>query len=296
MGEKKIAIIGAGPAVIAAAIQLKRFGFSPDLFEKDIVGGLLWNANLVENYPGFPGGVSGPDLIQLMKKQLDQFSIDVINSEIKNIKWLEDKYELSYSEGLRKYDYIIVASGTKPIIANEMINYQSLMHVNHDIKKLLDSNGKIVIIVGSGDAAFDQAINLAQSNDIIIINRDRNCKCLPILAGNVFSNPRIDYIDETTIRNVEQINDLGGTDTRIKITLQRRKDTRLIECDELVFAVGRAPQLDYLENNIRDSGIFYAGDVRNGKFRQTSIAVGEGVMAAMKIENLINEEKNENHC
>ena len=54
--------------------------------------------------------------------------------------------------------------------------------------------------------------------------------------------------------------------------------------------------MDYLENNIRDDGIFYAGDVRNGKFRQTSIAVGEGVMAAMKIENLITEEINENHC
>ena len=99
MKTPKIAVIGAGPAGIATSIQLKRFGYKPRLFEKDIAGGLLWNANLIENYPGFPNGISGPDLIDLMVMQLKQLKIKVEKLQITHLLFEDDYFQLNSDKG-----------------------------------------------------------------------------------------------------------------------------------------------------------------------------------------------------
>ena len=91
---KKVAVIGAGPAGISCGIQLKRMGLEPFIFEKDEVGGLLWNANLVENYLGFPGGITGPDLVNVFKKQFQEHGLSIERETILEVSHNGDKFIL----------------------------------------------------------------------------------------------------------------------------------------------------------------------------------------------------------
>jgi len=111
LSDAEVAIIGAGPAGIAAAVQLKRYGIEPLVFEKGRIGGLLWNANLVENYPGFPEGISGPELVGKLEAQLRKASIDVIYEEVVR---LEEGFGLKTEGGSYTADIVVVASGTEP--------------------------------------------------------------------------------------------------------------------------------------------------------------------------------------
>jgi len=287
LNSNNIAVVGSGPAGISAAIQLKRYGLSPDLYEGNRVGGLLWNANLVENYPGFPEGISGPELIGLMERQLKKFSVDIRNLKILKITLVDGRFALHTEQEINNYDYVIVATGTKPMDVKKIQELAPSTHVHHDISDILHENGKKIVIVGNGDAAFDQAINLARSNEVLLVNRSKYIKCLALLSDIAFKTPTIKYLDNTEIKKFKLIEGNGVNACYLKVDLKTDMGFSSIDCDELVFAIGRKPNLDFLHVEIDTGRLFFAGDVHNGRYRQTSIAVGEGVMAAMKIYDLI---------
>ena len=241
----------------------------------------------MENYPGFPGGISGPELVKLFQKQIGEYQIRVKYSEVVSVISKEDTYILKDSEKEFHYDYVVVASGTKPKIDDISAKLVDKDHVHHDIRKLLELKDKTIAIIGSGDAAFDQAINLSRSNDILIINRDNELKCLSLLSEKALQIPRIKYLGESNIQKIKTIYNPEGIFDHIDLELSNKNKVFLLECDEIVFAIGRTPQIDFIDTGINEERLFYIGDVHNGKFRQTSIAVGEGVMAAMKINDSI---------
>jgi thioredoxin reductase (NADPH) len=285
--HNRISIIGAGPAGIATAIQLKRLGYDPQLFEKDQVGGLLWNANLVENYPGFPKGISGPKLIRLMEKHLKLLDIRVIFSNIEKIEPDEEGYFLSDGKKIWEMDFVVIASGTKPkpIPIDIVGNVQSYVH--RDIKKLLNVSGKHIVIVGSGDAAFDHALNLSKRNKISIINRGDKINALPLLVERTLSVKEITYISNTSVYNItSQQSNCREVPFVIHCSL-KNGDNLTIGCDAVVYAIGRDPKIDFCSNIEPGAHWFMVGDVKNGLFRQTSIAVGDGILAAMKINEQI---------
>jgi len=110
----EIVIIGAGPAGVTAAIQLKRYGIPFTLLEKERVGGLLWNANLVENYPGFPAGVSGPKLVGLIMKQMERIGVEVKFDSVVELQYDGNSFQIRTSQAEYSPRYVIVASGTRP--------------------------------------------------------------------------------------------------------------------------------------------------------------------------------------
>ncbi len=280
-----VIIIGAGPAGIAAAIQLRRYGIEPLIFEKNLIGGLLKNADIVENYPGFPNGISGRKLIAALKKHLgdsDQLCFeDVIELDF------EDNLFSAISTGRTIRSRIaIVASGTAPV---EFVNIPIPDELNdrifYEIYPILKEKGKKIAIVGAGDAAFDYGLNLGKNNKIVILNRGNKVRCLPILRERAEVSDNIDYLENTKVSSISM-----STDDRLSITWVRDGNEFEIQADYLVFAIGRIPATRFFLNRLNDNrdrlendGLLYMiGDVNN-LYRQTAIAAGEGIKAAMKI-------------
>jgi len=284
----QVAIIGAGPSGMTAAIQLKRYGIPFILLEKERVGGLLWNANLVENYPGFPAGVSGPKLIGLIEKQMECIGVEVIFDEILRVATNANKKHFTISSKTKTYTttHLIIASGTQPKPFPLFIPADAQARVFSEIYPLLDVRKKRIAIVGGGDAAFDYALNLVKrGNFVTILNRGSEVKCLGLLWERAMGEPSIVYRAETPVSKVE----FDETAGRPKIRLDAGAS---LEADYLLFAIGRVPQMDFLSDELvgqNHKGLYFVGDVKNGLYRQAAIAAGDGLRAAMQIYHSMEE-------
>lgn len=294
-------IIGGGPAGITAAIQLERYGLEPLLLEKRELGGLLWNANLVENYPGFPNGVSGEKLIGLMKKQIERIGVEVKREEVVQADWRQGRFEVVTQQASRSAEYLVVASGTKPRPLPDVIAPKARSRVFTEVWPLLKEKEKRVIIIGAGDAAFDYAIHLAKKRNVItILNRGETVKCLPLLFERAARETRIIYQAGIAVSEVGAEEAMGRL--KVRCETREKRDSILLYADYVLFAIGRIPNLDFLSEEIRQrerelvnaGRLYFIGDVKNDAFRQAAIAAGDGLRAAMEIysrnDNLHNKE------
>ncbi|MGB7875406.1 MAG: NAD(P)/FAD-dependent oxidoreductase [Anaerolineales bacterium] len=295
MKTDEVAIIGAGPAGTTAAIQLKRYGIPFVLLERERVGGLLWNANLVENYPGFPAGVSGPKLIHLIEKQMERIGVEVTFDSVSRLQYGRSGFHIKTIRAEYNPRYVIVASGTRPNPIPLAIPDRAQGRVFSDVYHLLDETQKRIVIVGAGDAAFDYALNLTKNrNSVTILNRGGGVQCLRLLWERAMVEPAIEYHAETPVRAVEVDETLpergGETGNRFRV---RTEAGESFEADYLLFAIGRVPQTDFLSAELVDQhikGLYFVGDVRNGLYRQAAIAAGDGLRAAMDIYFKFNSE------
>lgn len=283
-----VAVIGAGPAGIAASIYLKRAGINVTLFEKDKIGGLLLNAHLVENYPGFPAGIEGSQLCKLMEKHLKNWNIKIIKEEVKQITTQDNSFILETQKLKTIFKTVIIATGTKP--KNLDISINGDLHgsqVFYEIKDLLSKikTKETCVIIGGGDAAFDYALNLANKNvHVDIFYRGRKPKCLPLLEKRATKSEQITIHQSFTPLKINKIND------KLEITFRSNKKTYKTISNFLLIACGRNPNTELINKNYKENiipGLFIAGDVRTGEFRQTGIAVGAGISTAMRIEEFL---------
>jgi thioredoxin reductase (NADPH) len=293
MKQNKIAIVGAGPAGIAAALQLKRQGISPLLFERNQIGGLLLNAYRVDNYPGFPLGISGPELASLFRKQLKVMSIAVTKAKVEELDFKNNEFRLATKDLEYSSRMVLLTSGTVAVIPEEFSAIPEWnKKVFSEICSLRGKQNKKIAIIGAGDAAFDYALSLARKNEVIILNRSAHRKCSPGLWLETLKSSRITYLANVRISKV-------GLEKRRLVVIDYRQQLRdsVLEVDFLVAACGRRMQLDCLSKNLarlrmqlEQSGLLYlAGDVANGSFRQVGIAVGDGIRAAMKMVKKLEE-------
>lgn len=285
--NEAIAIIGAGPAGIATAIQLCRLGLKVTMFEKNRIGGLLRSANLVENYPGFPLGITGPNLVGLLEEQLRSFAVDIVFAEVDGLCFENGRFVVSTRERTFYPGIVVVATGTRPIELNDLeLPSQFREAICYDISLILHEKGKRIVIVGAGDAAFDYALNLGANNEVVILNRGEVIRCIPLLWQRAAASAAISYHDNTEVSRIT-----GHDDNQIGIECVQQGAPLKLHAHYLVPAIGREPQLSFLtkddgENHTRqaqDGIIHFVGDVKNGSFRQTAIAVGDGIKAGMKI-------------
>ena len=293
MGIEDVAIIGAGPAGLAAALQLKRFGITPLLLERACIGGLLRNANRVANYPGFPTGVSGPGLVRLFEEQARLASVEVIYDEVLELTYGAGLFQVQTKQRLHHSRIVVIASGTRPItFPHDQVPADTLGRIYYDVDPLREIARKRIVIVGAGDAAFDYALNLSKRNHVTILNRSGRIRCLQLLWKGAITSPFITYLPNTNISRVSRESDDG-----LALECETPGGNLRVYAHYLIGALGREPQLGFVTANLRkqfaqlqiNDFLHVIGDAKNGFFRQTAIAVGDGILAGMKIYHRLKE-------
>ena len=293
MNVEHVTIIGAGPAGIATALQLKRYGITPIILEKNTIGGLLRNAHLIENYPGIPKGISGVNLVHLFRKHLEGASITIFPEEVIKLDIEDGTFLIQTQKRVFSSHIVVIASGTKP---REFTSFKMPEEVKnkffYEVYPLLKLRRKTVVIVGAGDAAFDYALHLEKKNRVVLLNRGQQVRCIPILWERVMNSPRITYC-----KNTELVGITGDCSDRMLLECRGPQGMVKLDADYILFALGREPQLDFLSDKLKmnvqememKGNIYFVGDVKNVVFRQTAIAVGDGIMTAMKINERLKE-------
>lgn len=284
MANKKVAIIGAGPAGASAAVQLARYGIEFDIYEKHKTGGLARNANRIENLIGFPNSISGLKYAKLLSLHFEKLNIKPVFQEVKNIEMDNESYVVNTNDSSKSYEYCIMATGTQANISDIEIPKELENSIFYEIADMPRVKKKHIIINGSGDAAFDYALNLAQSNKVTLICRNA-VKALPLLVQRANASFNIEIRTNTTIKafgkenekNIVYCDDMNAEETII--------------FDYYIFAIGRHPILPNFGNAdeiSKNKKFFLIGDVKNGLYRQISISIGDGMRTAMEVYYSIN--------
>ena len=293
----EVTIIGAGPAGIAAAIYLQRAELHPILLEKNEPGGLLRHAYLVENYPGFPSGISGYTLAEQFIEQLHMVGGSITKSGVKHAHHHDEKFYIKTNQGCIVSSTIIISTGTIPkkleipgaaSIEGTRLFYEprSMLLKENEVKKR-------ILVIGGGDIAFDYTLTLLNwGHEVTIISRSKPT-CLSLLQERVMRNG-------ATIHTMCVPEEIVGHSEDILLRCRRNEHIEELPFDFIVVACGRAPDTSFLSPILKkcfdaasDSsktslpGLYFAGDVMRGIYRQTGIAVGDGIHAAMMVEHYL---------
>lgn len=288
MEIKDVVIIGAGPAGIAAAIQLKRYRIEHVLLEKDEMGGLLRNANLVENYPGFPEGIHGLELVELFKRQAENTGVVTCIERVEEVDLLNNIFEIRTDRRTIRSTYVVIASGTNPKrLPSPPLPREIESRIYYEIYPILGLENKKIAIIGASDAAFDYALSLSQKNHVLILNRSSHSRCIPVLRERCMNSQEISYMRKIRIQEIKD----GEGRVLLNCHHESKKKPFTIVSDYLVIAIGREPALDFLKSGLKrnyrklfnSNRLFLIGDVKNEMYRQTAICVGDGIKTAMRI-------------
>jgi thioredoxin reductase (NADPH) len=301
-GDYDVIIVGGGPAGLTAGLYASRAGLATVLLEKAMIGGQVVDARLVENYPGFPQGVSGAELGDLMHQQAQNYGLHTINAEVLGLELREGYKTVNTAQGELRGKSVIVASGSerqKLGVAGEKL----LMGQGVSYCATCDGpffRDEVVVVVGGGDVALTEALALvAFAAKVVIIHRRDELRASTILRERAFAEPKISFLWSTVVEEI-----LGDNKVR-SLALREVKTGQFsnLEVSGVFICVGHKPNTGYLVNLLKlDSagyivtdgqmktevpGLFAAGDVRQNSARQVIAAAGDGATAALSAEKFL---------
>jgi len=294
MNDYDVIIIGGGPAGLTAGLYAARAGLKSLLLERGIFGGQIANARLVENYPGFPEGISGPELGEFMRRQATKYGLETNTTEVNGVM-KGSTYEVSASEGNIQTKSIIIAAGSEyrklDVAGEERLSGRGVSYcATCDGFFFRDRE---VAVVGGGDTAITDALELAQHcRKVYIIHRRDQLRATKALQEKAFSQPKIELVWDTVVHEIVGDRMLRSLHLRNVKTGQSSD----LEVDGIFVAVGLKPNSQIFSQSVtldeagfivtdelmRTSapGIFAAGDVKHNSFRQVITAAGDGAAAA----------------
>jgi thioredoxin reductase (NADPH) len=303
----KVVIMGSGCAGSTAAIYTGRAGLEPLVIKGREIGGQLSLTTEVENFPGFPEGIDGPDLVENMRKQAERFGAVYADGEIVEADLSKRPFRLNFEGEWIETRTLIVASGAKARWL-DLPSEQKL--IGHGVSSCATCDGffyreKKIMVVGGGDSAMEEANFLTRfGREVALVHRRDSFRASKIMLERARANAKIEFVMNTAVEDVYDVrqNIVTGVKLRNLVT----GETWEREVDGLFVAIGHIPntqvfkgQLDldpdgYLlshggaRTNI--PGVFHAGDVQDRVYRQAVTAAGAGCMAAIEVERMLETE------
>lgn len=299
--------MGSGPAGLTAALYTARANLEPLVFEGPEAGGQLTTTTDVENFPGFPEGIMGPELMDLMREQSERFGAQCVQKAVTAVDFSKRPFLVSTEdEQILASTFIISSGATARMLGlpseRELVGYGVSTCATCDGFFFRD---KELVVIGGGDSAMEESIFLTKfATRVTVVHRRDKLRASVIMQQRARENEKIDFIWNGVVEDVLGSREDGVTGVRIKDVVTGESYVK--ECEGMFVAIGHTPnseifrgQLDmddngYLVTNNGTSetsvaGVFAAGDIQDTRYKQAITAAGSGCMAAMDAERFIEE-------
>jgi thioredoxin reductase (NADPH) len=300
----ELVIIGGGPGGLTAGIYAARARLRTVLLEKGLTGGQVALTNMIENYPGFPDGVAGMELGQLMEQQARNLDLEIVNAEVLKVELQGADKLVKTVENEYRADALIIATGAQHTHLG-LPNEEALTGRGVSYCAVCDGaffRGREVAVVGGGDSAIDEGLFLTRfANKVTIIHRRDALRATKILQERAFANPKMAFVWNHVVDQIV------GTEHLEKLVLRHvhSGEKQDLAVDGLFIYIGLKPNTEFLHGTLKLDpqgcivtnekmeteipGIYAVGDVRLGSLRQAIIAAGEGATAALMAEKYLAE-------
>jgi thioredoxin reductase (NADPH) len=301
---EEVIILGSGPAGLTAALYTARANLHPLVIEGNETGGQLVLTTLVENYPGFPDGLMGPDLISRMRQQAERFGARFVKGDATAVDVTRKPFTLMVDNEARHTKALIVATGAS---ANLLGLESERKLLGHGVSTCATCDGfffrdQQVAVVGGGDSAVEEALFLTKfATKVTLIHRRDKLRASKIMQERTFTNPKIEILWN---RRVAEILDVSqGKVTGIATRVDGSTSLETLACDGVFIAIGHSPNTKLFAGQLEMDGrgyvvthdgtmtsvpgVFAAGDVQDHVYKQAVTAAGSGCMAALDVERYL---------